>query len=254
VSEPDPEDLEWCEYHCGDAEYHDKDCPIAKLTRGSWCTPKWLADLVGPVAVDPCTNARSHVQAMMKCVLENGDTGLHDTAVAGTLRWQGKPFKLNARDTTFFNPPYGHGEVLPWVKHYRHTTFIYLLRWDPSTDWFSELIPHCSDVWFPSQRINFEPPPRIKASTNPFPHALYLRTPSSALLDRLRGAGHLLTVDKVGTLAQSARHEPKRDDRSDGESAGGRGAAEVAGAGGECFCSHLYALTYGCGGSCRKAT
>ncbi len=99
-----------------------------------------------------------------------------------------------ARASVFLNPGYSRGEVIKWVQHYRETRFIYLLRWAPDTKWFAALHPRCSHVWHPDRRIDFEPPPGVKASSNPHPHALYLREPSQDLLDRLDTAGYIHMV------------------------------------------------------------
>jgi hypothetical protein len=226
----DPDALDWCDYNCGTDEYHQKDCPVAKELRGSWCTPEWLAKLIGPVDVDPCSNERSHIDGTLRIRLDDGGDGIHAHEVPGSFRHKNRLAKAETFNTVFCNPEYRHGEVERWVRHYRHTKFIYLLRWDPSTDWFSELIGHCTHVWFPTQRINFEPPPRIKASTNPFPHALYLRSPSPALFRRLAPHGYALGVDSKWVTPQSATHGHQPGNRGSGQQAGGGGAA---GAGGE---------------------
>lgn len=165
---------------CGGAEFHTLQCPIAKQLRGSWCTPKWLAELIGRVDLDPCSNERSHIIAPSECNLAAGLDGLAIDVSDGSR--------------VFINPPYGPGEVLKWVRRYRRTNFIFLLRWDPSTKWFDELISYCTHVWFPrGRRINFEPPPRIRSSSAAFPHALFLRNPTPELLTRLPRAGRVFT-------------------------------------------------------------
>lgn len=174
-----------------------------KEGRDSACTPKWLADLIGKVDMDVATNDRAHIQASIKLVYDRGDDGLygHDLGDYGHYKIR-HPDGHNTEHTVgltwkvFCNPPYARGQVIKWVKHWRSTRFIFLLRWDPSTEWFAELIPHCTHVWFPGKRINFEPPPGVKFSSNPFPHALYLRDPDQALLDRLSESGYLFPVDQ----------------------------------------------------------
>lgn len=173
-----------------------------KEARDSACTPKWLAALIGSVHLDPCWNPRSHIGGMFRCSLEHGGDGLaradeEPRLYRGSFRWG---MDAIGRNTTiagddwevFINPPYAAGQVIRWVRHYRHTRFIFLLRWDPSTRWFAELMPHCTHVWFPRKRINFEPPPGVTFSSNPFPHALYLRDPSPELLERLAPRGRIL--------------------------------------------------------------
>lgn len=178
--------------------------------RDSWCTPKWLADLLGKFDLDPCSNPRSHIRASRRLMLEEGSDGLY---------------------------PYAHGEVLKWVKHWRHTRFCFLLRWDPSTKWFAELIPHCTHVWFPARRINFEPPPGVKSSSNPFPHALYLRDPDQEMLDALAANGFLFPVDqdiislyldaddghaeRTGDTGDAGEEAPRGPSGSGGDAGGG---------------------------------
>ena len=171
----------WLCVECGGTEFHTLKCPVAKLLRGSWCTPKWLADLIGHVELDPCSNERSHINTVQRCTGHGQlDDGLRTIVPDG---WR-----------VFINPPYGPGEVIKWVRHYRRTNFIFLLRWDPSTDWFDELIGHCTHEWFPKgRRVNFEPPPRIESSSAAFPHALFLRNPAPDLLGRLAAAGRVVT-------------------------------------------------------------
>jgi hypothetical protein len=146
--------------------------------RDSWWTPAWLAELIGDVGLDPCSNSRSHIRAAVHLSLERGQDGLDE--------------RHTFTGPTFVNPPYARGQVIRWVRHWRESRFIFLLRWDPSTEWFKELLPWCTFVWFPNRRINFEPPPGVKASSNPFPHALFLRDPTESLLDRLIPEGYLL--------------------------------------------------------------
>lgn len=180
----------------------------AEEDRDSACTPEWVAKLIGYVELDPATNERSHIYSGLHLLLSVGDNGIDDPATPGSFRIGKSPTQSRADESyiVFCNPPYARGEVIKWVRHYRHTRFIFLLRWDPRTKWFREIIPHCTHVWFPLEtkdhpgRIEFEPPPGVTFSSNPFPHALYLREPSADLLARLAPHGLLLPVDK-GFLA-----------------------------------------------------
>jgi hypothetical protein len=129
--------------------------------RDTWCTPKWLARAVGPFDLDACTNSRSHVDALQSCSLERGVDGL---AFAPTVPsfWR-----------VWINPPYSAGQVIRWVRAYQHTRFCFLVRLDPSTEWFAELYAASEVLMVPrGRRIDFEPPPGVKASSNPFPHVL----------------------------------------------------------------------------------
>lgn len=143
--------------------------------RGTWCTPKWLADLIGPVDVDPCSNERSHVQARVRWGEAEDGIKLAPTVPAD---W-----------SSYINPDYV--DVGTWIASYAHTRFMFLLRWDPSTAWFSRLAAVTRYAWFPiGRRIEFEPPPGVKSSSNPYPHALFMREPPNAALRR---AGFTLT-------------------------------------------------------------
>lgn len=139
--------------------------------RDTWCTPKWLADAVGPVFLDPCSNERSHIRAEHSNVWDgvagSVTDGLGRAGLAGMC-----PIPVDA-EPIFINPPYSRGQVIRWVERWRDYNAIFLVRWDPSTEWFRSLMERVSWVWFATaSRINFEPPPGVVASSNPFPHAL----------------------------------------------------------------------------------
>jgi hypothetical protein len=131
--------------------------------RDGACTPKWLADLLPEYDVDPCSNPRSHIRAHRKYMLETGGDGLGEDCGA----------YYEDSLTVFCNPPYSRGQVIRWVHAWYCADFTFLLRWDPSTMWFSDLWSRCWGAWFPSKRMNFEPPPGVTFSSNPFPHAVY---------------------------------------------------------------------------------
>ena len=146
--------------------------------RGAACTPRWLCDAIGPVDLDPCWNDRAHVQARHVC-----DGVEHDglaLAPRVPLAWR-----------VFLNPGYGRGVVLPWVRAYRHTDFVFLLRLDPSTEWYAELMPATRYLWVPSCRVGFDPPPGVSFSSNPYPHACFMRSPPNA---GMRALGYAFEV------------------------------------------------------------
>lgn len=134
--------------------------------RDTWVTPRKLARDVGPWDLDPCSNSRSHILAKRQFDLERrGEDGLV------LARY------VSARTRVWCNPPYSHGNVIRWVRAYRHTRFCFLLRLDPSTMWFAELWPYAHAMCFLRlERVAFEPPPGLKVvgdnHNNPFPHAL----------------------------------------------------------------------------------
>jgi hypothetical protein len=131
------------------------------IDRDTWCTPRAIALAVGPVDLDPCTNERSHIIAARTFRLDRGQDGLK------LARYVSK----NTR--TWINPPYSHGNVIRWVKAYRHTRFTFLVRFDVSTVWWSELWGFASYLCTPKDRVMFEPPPGVEEPPgSPFPHAL----------------------------------------------------------------------------------
>lgn len=133
------------------------------VDRSTWCTPLWLAQLLGVFDLDCCSNDRSRIVSQRAFRLDRGQDGL---VLA----------KFVPRDwRVWCNPPYDHGQVIKWVRAYAHTNFAFLLRFDPSTEWFGALWPHVEAVCFMKDRIGFEPPPGAESSSNPYPHALYYR-------------------------------------------------------------------------------
>lgn len=141
------------------------------MTRDAWCTPKWLAEAMGCFDLDPCSNERSHVMARTMFNADIGD-GLHGAPRQAKIGESVYTFDPGVR--TFVNPPYSRGQVPRWVTHWIETDFTFLLRWDPSTRWFRQLLEETAVVWFPHQRIDFDPPPGMVASSNPYPHALFM--------------------------------------------------------------------------------
>jgi hypothetical protein len=148
---------------------------LAEVDRDTWCTPKWIADAIGRFDLDPCSNERSHIVSGSSFRLERGENGLERAkSIGGDWR-------------VFVNPPYS--DVMPWIEAYRHTRFCFLLKLDPSTKWFAELMRHTELVLIPKgTRVQFEPPPGVEVNaSNPFPHALFYRRASdapAAIVDR----------------------------------------------------------------------
>lgn len=150
---------------------------MSGLLRDEWCTPEWLADALGEFDLDPCSNSRSHIRA--RATLDgHGELG------------DGLAYVPHHGLRVFSNPPYSRGQVIKWVRRYGMTNFTFLLRWDPSTVWYDELMSVTRLTWHPNRRLQFEPPPCVKASSNPFPHALYFRNPpEKEVYDRLANLG-----------------------------------------------------------------
>lgn len=128
-----------------------------------WNTPKWLAERVGQFDFDPCSNSRSHIDALDFASLENGDDGL-------VLDWHG---------SVWINPPYSN--PLPWMDKLRVEIdggrcreAMALVKLDTSTKWWKALTLNKDFVslWLFNNRLRFEPPPGVKASSNNFCSAL----------------------------------------------------------------------------------
>lgn len=134
------------------------------VDRDSWCTPKSWAERLGGFDLDPCSNDRSHVDAIYSYRIERGENGLK----LGTSKWMD-----GASVKTFINPPYS--DVMPWITAFKHTRFCFLLKFDTSTKWFHELYRVTGLVCVTRKRIAFEPPPGVKGSSNQFPHAFFYR-------------------------------------------------------------------------------
>jgi hypothetical protein len=157
------------------------------LLSDAYCTPKPLARLIGYVDYDPCSNERSHIMAGVSWF---GTRGVTDD---GLLMAHTVPDDADV----FCNPPYSRGQVARWVDAYLRTRFIFLVRQDPSTAWYERLVtvrPR-SYVWTPRKgalgpgvgaRIEFEPPPGVKADGVRFPHCIIARSLPRDLI----AAGH----------------------------------------------------------------
>ena len=128
--------------------------------RDSWCTPSWLTDLLPPVGLDPCSNARSTVAALKTYRLDRGEDGL-------SLPWAG---------SVFVNPPYS--DVKPWAEKLLASSDVtaaaFLVNLDASTAWWRLLSKRLTVGLFFYRRVQFSPPPGVKASTNSKPQVLLM--------------------------------------------------------------------------------
>jgi hypothetical protein len=170
--------------------------------RGAWVTPEEWAGFVGPWDVDPFSNPAAHIEAAVHCMLERGDDAFGGRMVGERMPGEylvqhthRRPLgpgelarvvngKLASRvgrrlagehTRTWIQPPY---EIVDQaLDHFGHTRFCALLRFDTRVPWFDRLyrlvrqrrgLIACIRGYF-----NFEPPPGVRVSANPFPHALF---------------------------------------------------------------------------------
>ena len=144
-----------------------------ELARGGYCTPEDWAEHVGRWDLDPFSNPRSHIVATERCMLEDGGDGFGDGKTPGSYRVGRGPVQVASKHTRVWIQP-DYLFVDEALAHYGHTRFCALLRFDPSTRWFQRVYRLAALVCVPRlKRFEFEPPPGVKASKNPYPHALY---------------------------------------------------------------------------------
>lgn len=169
--------------------------------RGTWRTPLTVATAIGPFDLDPFSNPRSHIVSAIACMLERGDDGfgtrdsrfqepgsyfiansdgpdfhehpeLH-AALVPALGMRGRFHVAASATRTFLQPPYSI--VLRALRHYLHTRWCALLRFDPRPEWF-DVVYDASELVCVLREIEFEPPPGVpKGGGNSFPHALFYR-------------------------------------------------------------------------------
>lgn len=141
--------------------------------RGTWCTPKAVAEAIGPFDLDPFSNPRSHIASTHTCMLERQDDGLGGPTDSGQY-WTAKDgFGFTDANTrVFLQPPYGI--VLNAFNHYAHTRWTALLRFDPRPEWWHRIY-NASEL-VAVLVVEFEPPPGVSSNGgNSFPHALYYK-------------------------------------------------------------------------------
>lgn len=117
----------------------------------AFCTPRWLAKILGQYDVDPCSNPRSWIDAIWSYMLELGHNGLKH-------RWMG---------SAFVNWPYSG--PMPWAQKGIHemsigncTELVVLAKLDPSTEWWAEITQNVLGVvdrWDFNDRIDFDEHP-----------------------------------------------------------------------------------------------
>lgn len=167
---------------------------VLEEQRGAWCSPLEYTKAAGRFDIDPFSNPRSTVQSLLACWLERGDDafGLErrcdrgvvwmNKGTPGRPNWtaeiselpEGRHVYVDANYTVWLQPPYDL--VLEALAHFGHARFCALLRLDTSTKWFAQLWELSEVIMVPKEdRLEFVPPPGVKASSNPFPHGLYYK-------------------------------------------------------------------------------
>lgn len=151
--------------------------------RSAWCTELSIARAVGPWDVDPFSNERSHIEADAECWLERGDDGFGDGKTPGSYQIGGNLFVAGPNTKVWGQP--GYKFVRRAFEHYAHTRWCFLLRDDPRVAWFKRIYL-ASSLIVRLRKCEFEPPPGVKASSSPFPHALFYRHAADATPEVLR--------------------------------------------------------------------
>lgn len=150
----------------------------------SWCTPKWLTELLGRFDLDPCSNSSSTVQARQRCQLEQST----DEYVISN---DGLAFEWGTR-SVFVNGPYS--DPLPWCRKLRDHQGPWCALWklDPSTRWWAALMEATPTVAPFRKRLKFESTPAgeavsAKGMTANFPSVLLFKRwyPSDELAQHL---------------------------------------------------------------------
>lgn len=107
-----------------------------------WCTPQWLAEIIGPVDTDPCGNEWSMVKSEYSYRGKDHHDGL-------TMPWPG---------SVFVNPPYS--DPTPWSRRWaeHNGPKLWLSEGSVGTKWFGEIIESAEHVWFFRKRLAFYHP------------------------------------------------------------------------------------------------
>lgn len=170
--------------------------------RGTYCTPRKYAMAVGPWDLDPFSNPRSHIVAIMSCQLERDDDGIADPSRPGSFRTNGGLIVATETTRVWLQPPYTRGFVERVIAHYGHTRFCALLRFAPDTEWFAKLWPLVRVIALPRERLPFETPDGVEIEGAdegedrgaPFPHVFYYRDERD-VTDAIRALCIVLRVD-----------------------------------------------------------
>lgn len=131
------------------------------IDRDTWCTGRQWTRRLGRVWLDPCSNERSTVDAERVWRLDRGQ----DALILARYLPRVTPGPI------FINPPYSRGMVAQFVEAFCRHRFIFLVRGDTSTEWWSMLWRYVELEARPNTRELFEAPPGVENTLNVYPHS-----------------------------------------------------------------------------------
>jgi hypothetical protein len=149
------------------------------VSTDEWCTPKFLAEALGPFDVDPCSNVNSHIRITDRGYafrLDHPDPELRDGLA--------KDWNDFGSYSFFVNFPYS--KPLPWCEKLRdhRGPWCVLAKLDPTTKWWAALMEVTPTVAPFRKRLRFE---GDKSMTANFPSVLVYSAwrPPAALVPHL---------------------------------------------------------------------
>jgi DNA N-6-adenine-methyltransferase Dam len=137
--------------------------PMMSSADQTWNTPRWFIDRVeralGPIGLDPCSNASSVVRAAVEFRLDRGEDGL-------ALPWHG--FGL-----VFVNPPFGR-EIGAWTQRCARvgSEVVALVPARCDTAWFHDAAHTCDALILWRGRFAFRVRDTDRGNA-PFPSAVF---------------------------------------------------------------------------------
>lgn len=160
--------------------------------RDGWCTPQPIVDFIceiwpGGVDFDPCSNEHSLIAARIELYEADDippDRRLWAPYLADLSAHNGLghvPLRL------WCNPPYS--DILPWATAVADAAIdvdaMMLVPLDPTTRWWRVLKESSDLLILPHKRVNFDPPPGVKKSSNRVPSAIFYFGNTSARIVKI---------------------------------------------------------------------
>lgn len=158
--------------------------PLLASARDDWNTPRVICNLVerlGPIGLDPCSNAGSIVPARVKWTID-------DDGLSPSRPWSATLFR-SSDEIIYVNPPYGRA-IRHWVaradqEYSAGASVVGLLPARVDTYWWQRYVAaSAAAVCFWRGRLTF----LGARDPAPFPSALVLWTDESSLRQRFREA------------------------------------------------------------------